>query len=73
MTEKEAKQLTKYMAAVCQYGTAKIFANSDYKAYGKTGTADLHSSGALAPAIYAIQEYASQTADGLIELRKENE
>ena len=45
MTEKEAKQLSKYMAAVCQYGTAKIFANCDYKAYGKTGTADLHSSG----------------------------
>ncbi len=45
MTKKEAKQLSKYMGAVCEYGTAKIFANSEYKAYGKTGTADLSSSG----------------------------
>lgn len=45
MTKKEAKQLTKYMAAVCDYGTAKIFTSSDYKAYGKTGTADLSSAG----------------------------
>ena len=45
MTSKEAKQLKKYMAAVCEYGTAKIFANSDYKAYGKTGTADLNMAG----------------------------
>lgn len=41
MTEEEAKQLKKYMRAVCEYGTGKIMAYSDYKAYGKTGTAEL--------------------------------
>ena len=29
------------MAAVCDYGTARILGNSDYDAYGKTGTAEL--------------------------------
>lgn len=41
MSEKEAKQLKKYMGAVCEYGTGKILANSDYNAYGKTGTAEI--------------------------------
>lgn len=42
MSEDEAKQLNKYMKAVCEYGTGKIMAYSDYKAYGKTGTAELN-------------------------------
>lgn len=41
MTEAEAKQLKKYMRAVCEYGTGKIMANRDYKSYGKTGTAEI--------------------------------
>lgn len=41
MTKEEASQLKKYMGAVCDYGTGKIMANSSYKAYGKTGTAEL--------------------------------
>lgn len=41
MTKKEAKQLNEYMRAVCEYGTGKIMAYSEYKAYGKTGTAEL--------------------------------
>ncbi|MFQ9515298.1 MAG: penicillin-binding transpeptidase domain-containing protein [Eubacterium sp.] len=41
MTKDEAAQLNKYMRAVCEYGTGKIMANADYKAYGKTGTAEL--------------------------------
>jgi peptidoglycan glycosyltransferase len=41
MTEDEAKQMNTYMRAVCEYGTGKIMANSSYKAYGKTGTAEL--------------------------------
>ena len=40
MTKAEAKQLQEYMAAVCEYGTGRIMANSDYSAYGKTGTAE---------------------------------
>lgn len=41
MTKDEAAQLKKYMKAVCEYGTGKVMANADYKAYGKTGTAEL--------------------------------
>lgn len=41
MSKAEAKQLQEYMAAVCDYGTARILGNSDYDAYGKTGTAEL--------------------------------
>lgn len=41
MSEEEAKQLNKYMRAVCDYGTGEVMANADYKAYGKTGTAEL--------------------------------
>ena len=41
MTKAEAKQLQEYMAAVCEYGTGRIMANSDYSAYGKTGTAEV--------------------------------
>lgn len=41
MTSDEAKQLRKYMSAVCTYGTGKIMANANYKAYGKTGTAEI--------------------------------
>lgn len=41
MTEEEASQLSEYMRAVCEYGTGKVMANSDYTAYGKTGTAEL--------------------------------
>lgn len=41
MTKKEAVQLTKYMEAVCDYGTAKAMKGTLYKAYGKTGTAEL--------------------------------
>ncbi len=41
MTEQEAKQLKKYMEAVCKYGTAKIMSGQEYQAYGKTGTAEL--------------------------------
>ena len=41
MTKAEAKQLQEYMAAVCEYGTGRIIANSDYSAYGKTGTAEV--------------------------------
>ena len=29
------------MAAVCDYGTGRVLANSDYDAYGKTGTAEV--------------------------------
>lgn len=41
MTKSEAKQLQEYMAAVCEYGTGRIMAGTDYKAYGKTGTAEV--------------------------------
>lgn len=41
MTKKQAKQLQQYMAAVCDYGTGRVLANSDYDAYGKTGTAEV--------------------------------
>lgn len=41
MTEKEAKQLKKYMSAVCDYGTGKVLAGRGYDAYGKTGTAEI--------------------------------
>lgn len=41
MTKEEAAQLKEYMRAVCEYGTGKIMANASYKAYGKTGTAEL--------------------------------
>lgn len=41
MSTDEAKQLNKYMRAVCEYGTGRNMANSSYKAYGKTGTAEL--------------------------------
>ncbi len=41
MTKSEAKQLTNYMESVCEYGTAKVMANAKYKAYGKTGTAEV--------------------------------
>lgn len=41
MSPEEAKQLKKYMRAVCEYGTGKNMAYSNYKAYGKTGTAEL--------------------------------
>ncbi len=41
MTKAEAKQLQEYMAAVCEYGTGRIMANTDYSAYGKTGTAEV--------------------------------
>lgn len=40
-TKSEAKQLKTYMRAVVEYGTGKIMANSDYEAYGKTGTAEI--------------------------------
>lgn len=29
------------MRAVCEYGTGKVMAYSDYTAYGKTGTAEV--------------------------------
>ena len=45
MTAKEAKQLKKYMRSVCTYGTASRMAYSSYKAYGKTGTAELDKKG----------------------------
>ena len=41
MTKSQAKQLQKYMSAVCDYGTAKVLGYGNYKAYGKTGTAEL--------------------------------
>lgn len=41
MSKSEAKILQEYMAAVCEYGTARTFRYSDYKAYGKTGTAEV--------------------------------
>lgn len=41
MTADEAAQLNKYMRAVCEYGTGRVMANSSYKAYGKTGTAEI--------------------------------
>ncbi len=41
MTKNEASQLEEYMAAVCDYGTGRILANTDYNAYGKTGTAEI--------------------------------
>ena len=39
----EAKKLKSYMRSVCKYGTANMMAYSSYKAYGKTGTAELNS------------------------------
>ena len=41
--EDEAKTLKSYMRSVCKYGTARMMAYSPYKAYGKTGTAELNS------------------------------
>lgn len=41
MTKNEASQLNEYMRAVCEYGTGRIMSGSSYKAYGKTGTAEL--------------------------------
>ena len=41
--EDEAKVLKSYMRSVCKYGTANMMAYSPYKAYGKTGTAELNS------------------------------
>lgn len=45
MSPKEAKQLKKYMRAVCTQGTATALAYTDYTAYGKTGTAELDKKG----------------------------
>lgn len=45
MSKKEAKQLKAYMKAVCDYGTGKVMANTDYNAYGKTGTAEIDKDG----------------------------
>ena len=42
MSEDEAKQLKEYMREVCKTGTGSMFAYSNYKAYGKTGTAELN-------------------------------
>jgi len=41
--EEYAKKLKSYMRSVCKYGTANMMAYSSYKAYGKTGTAELNS------------------------------
>ena len=41
--EEEAKMLKSHMRSVCKYGTARMMAYSSYKAYGKTGTAELNS------------------------------
>lgn len=41
MTEEESKVLKKYMRSVVTEGTANEMAYSPYKAYGKTGTAEL--------------------------------
>ena len=41
MKKAQAKQLQEYMRAVCEYGTGKVMAYSDYTAYGKTGTAEV--------------------------------
>lgn len=41
MTKKESNQLKDYMEAVCEYGTAKVISNTNYVAYGKTGTAEI--------------------------------
>ncbi|MBR2191481.1 MAG: penicillin-binding protein 2 [Eubacterium sp.] len=41
--EENAKKLKSYMRSVCKYGTANMMAYSSYKAYGKTGTAELNS------------------------------
>ena len=35
MKKAQAKQLQEYMRAVCEYGTGKVMAYSDYTAYGK--------------------------------------
>ena len=40
--EEEARYLKKYMRSVCKYGTGRMMAYSSYKAYGKTGTAELN-------------------------------
>ncbi len=45
MTKKEALQLTDYMKAVVESGTASSLKGTDYQAAGKTGSAEFDSSG----------------------------